>query len=156
MSEEEFVITSIDEAVSILNELSKQLVELKAENERLKEDYDEVYEDVYNRVSEEFKLNNGYDYQMRCASHTIEELQEQLKEKEQEIERYSELFGMKDKDYYVVEKEEYEKMKKGAKELINQAKIDTTKQVCDKIKIESPYCHINGENYFKVYPEILK
>lgn len=41
-----------------------------------------------------------------------------------------------------------------------QSLSDYTKQVrkeaIEKLKIESPYCHINCEDYYKVYPEILE
>ena len=29
------------------------------------------------------------------------------------------------------------------------------KEVIEKLKIESPFWHINGESYYKLYPEIL-
>lgn len=53
---------------------------------------------------------------------TISDLEAKLAESEKELNRYAELFGMKDKDFYVVEKTEYEKMKQGAKDIVMQLK----------------------------------
>jgi hypothetical protein len=52
----------------------------------------------------------------------IADLEAKLAEKDAELNRYAELFGMKDKDFYVVEKTEYEKMKQGAKEIVDNLK----------------------------------
>ena len=56
----------------------------------------------------------------------IADLEAKLAESEKELNRYAELFGMKDKDFYVVEKSEYEKMKQGAKEIVAQLKQQLT------------------------------
>lgn len=43
-------------------------------------------------------------------------------------------------------------------ELVSLSEHDkqVRREVIEKLKIESPYCHINCEDYYKVYPEILE
>lgn len=68
----------------------------------------------------------------------ISDLEAKLAESEKELNRYAELFGMKDKDFYVVEKTEYEKMKQGAKDIVMQLK----QQLAEKDKLLSMYPRI--------------
>ena len=69
----------------VLNNQSQQIAKLKAKNEKLQQEYDEMYEDVYDKVSEEFKLNNGYEYQINSAMNEIEKLQQQLKDNTKQV-----------------------------------------------------------------------
>lgn len=48
---EEFVITSIDESITMLNEMSKKLAEIKAENEKLQEQ-------LKNSICPKFKVDD--------------------------------------------------------------------------------------------------
>lgn len=75
----------VENAVNLLNKYDQQIAELKAENERLQQEYDEMYEDIYDRVSEEFKLNNGYEFQINSAMNEIEKLQQQLKDNTKKV-----------------------------------------------------------------------
>ena len=59
----------------------------------------------------------------------IKELKQQLAEKDKELDKYAELFGMKDKDFYVIEKTQYDKMKQGAKDIMREFTIEKLEQV---------------------------
>lgn len=104
-----------------LVEQQQQMAELKAENERLLE-----HKEIIDKTNQLFAD--------KCKKY-----EQQLKDKDDELNRYAELFGMKDKDFYVIETAEYEKMKSGAKEIIKQAIKNNTKQVCEKIRKEIVY-----------------
>ena len=67
-----------------------------------------------------YKVENLEDLENRLKN--VVDLESKLAESEKELNRYAELFGMKDKDFYVVEKTEYEKMKQGAKDIVMQLK----------------------------------
>ncbi|MBR4004160.1 MAG: hypothetical protein IKI95_08990 [Clostridia bacterium] len=73
----------------------------------------------------------------------VADLEAKLAESEKELNRYAELFGMKDKDFYVVEKTEYEKMKQCAKDIVMQLKQQIAEKeeqyVQSLIKLEKEY-----------------
>jgi hypothetical protein len=67
------------------------------------------------------------------AEEYAEMLKKQVDELEAENNRYAELFGMVGKDFYTVEVDEWEKVKTGVKDMIQQAVKDTAKEILQKI-----------------------
>jgi septal ring factor EnvC (AmiA/AmiB activator) len=70
------------------DKLKQQLAEKDIEIERLKQNYDEVWEDTYFSVREDFELNNNCNECRRCYA---EEFGKQLAEKDQAIEGLQEI-----------------------------------------------------------------
>jgi predicted RNase H-like nuclease (RuvC/YqgF family) len=66
-------------------DLEAELAEKDIEIERLKQNYDEVWEDTYFSVREEFELNNNCN---ECRRYYTEEFNKQLAEKDKEIRSY--------------------------------------------------------------------
>ena len=97
----------IHELVAVKDDYKKQL----ADYESLMKKYN--VEDLGHLDIMLFVLSGETKYQLA-------QLKQQLAEKDAELNRYAELFGMKDKDFYIVEKTEYDKMIQGAKEIVNQ------------------------------------
>jgi hypothetical protein len=116
--------------------------------------------DLEAKLAESEKLNEGY-------LSLIDNYIYQLNEKDEELNRYAELFGMKNKDFYVVEKPEYEKMKQGAKEIVNELKqqlAEERKKVVQEIKdkiSDGLYQNSYGETFvdgdiYKILDQIEK
>lgn len=74
----------------------------------------------------------------------ISDLEAKLAEKNDELNRYAELFGMKDKDFYAVEKTEYEKMKQGVKEIVDNLK----QQLAEKDK-QIKKLNLEAQKYYE-------
>ena len=98
---------------------------------------------------------------------TIADLEAKLGEKNDELNRYAELFGVKDKDFYVVEKTEYDKMKQGAKEIVEQLKQQLAEKDQEITNLKDNWnnlCNYLGDQIAKnydadydfVYNEILE
>lgn len=68
-------IKDIENGICVIEKLEKQLAEKDTKIERLKQDYDEVWEDTLFRVEEEFKLNNNCN---ECRRYYAEEFNKQL------------------------------------------------------------------------------
>ena len=87
--------------------------------------YNELYKDHKTHISLDkmwLKLAQDFRDENEKLQDKVADLEAKLAESEKELNRYAELFGMKDKDFYVVEKTEYEKMKQGAKDIVMQLK----------------------------------
>ncbi|MGN1200869.1 MAG: hypothetical protein ACI4R8_01205 [Candidatus Caccovivens sp.] len=148
------IIVTIDRCIGLLNQQDKRIkeleeelrivqyyktetnkfdYELRKENQQLKQQLKEKDE----QLKQAKEIINNPNTLIFQQEELINSLNKQLKEKDEELNRYAELFEMKDKDFYVIEKAEYEKMKAGAKEIVKQAVKDNTKQVCEKIRKKS-------------------
>lgn len=78
-------------------DLKDKIAEKDIEIERLKQNYDEVWEDTYFSVREDFELNNNCNECRRCYA---EEFNKQLAEKEKEEIKRMEVFEKGCQEYY--------------------------------------------------------
>jgi hypothetical protein len=80
------------------------------------------------------------------------EKQKQVDELKAENNRYAELFGMGGKDFYTVEVGEWEKVKSGVKDMIQQAVKDTAKEIFPKVKERLKHLDNEWEISNALYP----
>ena len=115
--------------------LEKQIADLEAKLAESKECKNQMLFDI-RQVPEEQILDivSNTAYQHNPIQLEIEQLKQQLAEKDAELNRYAELFGMKDKDFYVVEKNEYDKMVSGAKQFARKTAIAELEKVIKFMK----------------------
>lgn len=118
--------------VKSLTDIIAGLIETKHDLEaKLEESERLLKKQCYKNIQE---LEDVFNYNLN----QVAILSQQLAEKDAELNRYAELFGMKDKDFYVVEKNEYDKMVSGAKQFANQtaiAELEKVKNIIDsKVK----------------------
>lgn len=73
----------------------------------------------------------------------ISDMQQENKQFKEELDRYSELFKMKNKDFYGIEKSEYEKLQKGTKEIIKQSQKQLAIRELEKLK-DTVECVLNN------------
>ena len=94
--------------------------------------------------------NRNYRKTIKNLKKDNAELQKQVDELKEENNRYAELFGMVGKDFYTVEVGEWEKVKLGVKDMIQQAVKDTAKEILEWLE---KHCFFNGfdivETYFR-------
>ena len=121
-----------------VNQLKQQLAEKDGEIERLKQNYDEVWEDTYFSVREDFELNNNCNECRRCYA---EEFSKQLAEKESLLEKIM-------SGEYIPANIAEKSLK-----LRNQAIIAELEKVKDKT--DALMFKINNMNYFIMVKEEL-
>ena len=92
-----------------------------------------ILNDIESKLAESEKESNARYNAWQEEIRESDRLRVILAEKNKELERYAELFGMKDKDFYVVEKLEYEKMKQGAKDIVDELKQQLAEKEKDLI-----------------------
>lgn len=134
---EEFCIGQVESLTNLINVLieeSKELMDEKFDLEsKLAEKEKYIEEQEFAEYKEMFYATQALkeDCELKIIG-----LEKQLTEKDIEIENLKnankglcETLGMKDKDFYVVEKEEYDKMVSGAKQFANEKAIKLLNKV---------------------------
>lgn len=123
----------------------KENEQLKAEIERLTVERDKAKRD-----------NTSLLYNVSRVEKQNAELQKQVDGLKEENNRYAELFGMVGKDFYTVEVDEWEKVKTGVKDMIQQAVKYTAKEIFTAIVEEFVFSFMTkNEDYKNGYDQAL-
>ena len=149
----------IVELTTQVDKLTNEKAEQEAEIERLTEERQSLVtklnqtDEAVDYWCDKFKAEKAEVKQLReekeylngCAKQFLadyqkceierSELQKQVDELKAENNRYAELFGMVGKDFYTVEVGEWEKVKSGVKDMIQQAVKDTAREILKTIKL---------------------
>lgn len=112
----------ISEILKVKHDYKSQISSLKSATN----DWKQRYESESKRYSE---LCSASSECVQKKNDRIAELQKQVDELTAEHKRYEELFGMVGKEFYTVEKGEWEKVKKGVIDMIQQAVKNTAKEI---------------------------